>query len=79
MLVRMPRNLSEISECIRAVQSQEYNWEMITFRTAPHLQVDADPTRAWSLDGEKEDGHELIEVENLHHAIRLVQREEEHA
>ena len=77
MLVRMPRNLSEISECIRAVQSQEYNCEMITFRTAHHIQVESDPTMAWSLDGEKEEGREIVEVENLHHAIHLVQGKKE--
>ena len=79
MLVRMPRNLSEISECIRAVQSQEYNCEMITFRTAHHNQVESDPTMAWSLDGEKEEGREIVEVENLHHAIHLVQGKKENA
>ena len=76
MLVRMPRNLTEISECIRAVQSQDYNCEMITFRSARHIRVEADPEMPWSLDGEKEDGHGVIEVENLHHAIHLIQRKE---
>ena len=76
MLVRMPRNLTELSECIRAVQSQDYNCEMITFRSARHIRVEADPEMPWSLDGEKEDGHGVIEVENLHHAIHLIQRKE---
>lgn len=76
MLVRMPRSLIELTECIRAVQSQKYDCEMITFRTARHIRVEADPEMPWSLDGEKEDGHELVEIENLHHAIRLIQRKE---
>lgn len=75
MLVRMPRSLTELSECIRAVQSQEYNCDVITFRTARHIRVEADPEMPWTLDGEKEDGHETVEVENLHHAIRLIQKE----
>jgi len=33
----------------------------------------------WTLDGEKEDGHETVEVENLHHAIRLMQKKDEDA
>lgn len=76
VLVRMPRNLAELSECIRAVQSQEYNCEMITFRSAHHIRVEADPEMPWSLDGEKEDGHEVVEIENLHHAIRLIRRKD---
>ena len=76
MLVRMPRSLVEVSECLRAVQSQDYNCEMITFRSAHHIRVEADPEMPWTLDGEKEDGHAVVEVENLHHAIHLIQRKE---
>ena len=60
MLVRMPHSLMELSECIRAVQSQDYNCEMITFRSAHHSVVEADPEMPWSLDGEKEEGHALV-------------------
>ena len=31
---------------------------------------------AWTLDGEKADGYSEIEVENLHHAMHLMQRVE---
>lgn len=74
MLVREPRNLTEITECIQAVQTQKYNCSMITFRPAKSIKVLADPLMAWSLDGEKADGYQQIEVKNLHQAIRLMQR-----
>ena len=74
MLVRMPRSLAEVSECLRAVQSQKYNCEMITFRSAKKVKIWASPDMPWTLDGEREDGHEEVEVENIHHAIRLMQR-----
>ncbi len=74
LLVRAARNLSEITECIQAVQSQKYNCAMITFRSARKVKIFAQPDMPWTLDGEKEEGHEEVEVENLHHAIRLVQR-----
>ncbi len=74
MLVRAPRNLTEIGECITAVQNQTYNCEMITFRSARSVRVYADPTMPWTLDGEREEGHEQVDVENLHHAIRLIHR-----
>ena len=74
MLVRAPRNLTEITECITSVQNQKYNCAMITFRTARHIRITADPFMAWTLDGEKADGYKEFQVENLHHAIRLVQR-----
>jgi len=75
MLVRAPKNLTELTECITAVQSQKYDsCAMITFRPAKSITVTADPFLAWTLDGEKADGYKNIQVENLHHAIRLIQR-----
>ena len=45
-----------------------------------HLILDLDGNCLYStLDGEKEDGHETVEVENLHHAIRLMQKKDEDA
>lgn len=74
LLVRMPQDLIELSECIKAVQSQQYNCSVITFLPTSHVTVTANPEMNWTLDGEKETGHETIEVTNLHHAIRLMHR-----
>ena len=77
LLVRMPRNLAEITECIQAVQAGRYNdCAMITFCSARKMKVYASPTMTWTLDGEREEGHSEITVENLHHAIRLMQKVE---
>ena len=77
LLIRAPENLVEIHECIQALQSQKYNCAMITFRSAQKVRIFADPQMPWTLDGEKEDGHEVVEVENLHHAIRLMQKKDD--
>lgn len=78
LLVRAPKNLLEIPECIQAVQSQNYNnCEMITFRSASKIQVTASADMAWTLDGEREDGHSEIAVHNRHLAYRLIQRKAE--
>jgi len=74
MLIRAPRNINEISECILAVQNQAFNCGMITFRPAKTVKITADPFMAWTLDGEKADGYQEITVENLHHAVRIVKR-----
>ena len=75
LLVRAPVDLMEISECIRAVQSQKYNCAMITFRSAEKIKVFADPDMPWTLDGEREEGHAAVDVENVHLAVRVMQRE----
>lgn len=74
LLVRAPRDLLEISECIQALQKQKYNCAMITFARADKLRVIADPAMPWTLDGEREEGHAEIHVENLHHAIRIMKK-----
>ena len=74
LLVRAPRDLTEISECIRALRTQKYNCRMITFLPTRSVQVTASPEMNWTLDGEKEQGHEWVAAENLHHAIRLIRK-----
>ena len=76
ILVRAPRSMAELTECIQAVQSQKYSCATITFTRAKRVRVFADPQMPWTLDGEREDGHEQVDVENLHHAIRIVKRVE---
>ena len=41
---------------------------------AKKVKIFADPQMPWTLDGEREEGHAQVDVENVHHAIRLVQR-----
>lgn len=72
LLVRAPKDLSEISECIQAVQKQQYNCRMITFRSSEKIKVFADPDMPWTLDGERENGHSVVDVVNIHQAISLL-------
>ena len=71
LLVRAPRDLLELSDCIRALQTQKYNYPMITFLSTSSLTVYANPEMDWSLDGERQAGSDRIFVENLYHAISI--------
>ena len=75
LLVRAPKNLAEIGECIQALQTQKYNCSMMTFLSTQNLTVYAKPEMPWTLDGERADGQEQIQIRNLHHAIRLMKKE----
>ena len=72
LLLRAPRDLFELTECITAVQKQQYNSRMMTFRTAKTVQIHASEDMTWTLDGEMADGAKELTVSNLHHAIQLV-------
>lgn len=74
MLIRAPRSLAEVTECLLAVQNQTYNCGMITFRSVRSMKILTDPILCWSLDGEKAEGYQQITVENLHQAIHIMQR-----
>lgn len=74
LLVRAPRDLSEVSECIQALQKQQYNCAMITFARTARLRIQAKPTTRWTLDGEQGGGHESVLIENLQHAVQIIQK-----
>ena len=46
---------------------------MITFCSTPRVTVYANPEMPWTLDGEREEGHEVVEVQNQHLAFKLIQ------
>lgn len=72
LLIRAPKDIQELHECIRALKNQTYDCNMITFRSASALQIFGNSDMSWSLDGEKADGAEHIAIENLHRRIMLV-------
>lgn len=74
LLVRAPKDLVEISECIRALQTQKYNCAMITFANTGSLRVTSPGKMPWTLDGEAAQGEETVLIENLHNAIRIMER-----
>jgi len=74
LLVRAPKDLPELSECIRALKTQRYNCSMITFLSTPKLTIRTNGETPWTLDGERAEGEKEIFVENLHHAIQILKR-----
>lgn len=72
LLVRAPRSVQEVRECVLALKNQTYDCGMLTFRSAGRIQITADASMLWSLDGERAEGEEKILVENLHRSILLV-------
>jgi hypothetical protein len=47
---------------------------MITFRSTTHVRVLDGAAIVWTLDGERQDGQETVDIVNRHHAIRLIQK-----
>ncbi len=73
-LVRMPKDMAELAECVQAIQTQTYDCAAITFRSVSSLTVRQPESVDWTLDGERAEGREVIRIENLSRAVRLVHR-----
>lgn len=76
LLVRSPKDMVELGECILSVQRQQYNSSMMTFLSGSHIRVETDPDMPWTLDGERADGSPVIEIDNLQHKYRLMTKAE---
>ena len=72
LLVRAPRDVAELGECILALQQKQYNCNMITFLSTSQVRVTTQWPLDWALDGEWAPGQLEIQVENLHNAYRLI-------
>lgn len=72
LLIRAPKDLIELADCVRALQKKTYDCHMLTFCNTPSVTVTANAEMDWTLDGEREPGHDQVEVQCLHRAIRVV-------
>ena len=72
LLIRAPKDLFELGECVRALQQKTYNCEMITFLSTDSVTVSAPGEMGWTIDGEQEPGHSQIQVSCLQHAIQVI-------
>lgn len=73
LLIRAPRDLQELHECVIALTNQTYNCGMITFRRVNSITVQSPAGMAWSLDGEKAVSDGTVHIQNLHRRVRLIQ------
>jgi len=72
LLIRAPKDLFELSDCVRALQQKTYNSPMITFLSTDTVTVTAPENLFWTIDGEQESGHAQIGISCLHHAIQVI-------
>ncbi len=73
LLIRSPKDLAELTDCIRALQTKKYDSKLITFRSASRIEVFCDQPMDWSLDGERAAGQNVV-IRNVHQAIRLIRK-----
>ena len=71
ILIKSPKDIIELNECIRALTAQDYASRMITFLSASKIHITCPTPLDWTLDGECASHVTEVDVENLHSAISL--------
>lgn len=72
LLIRAPKDIAELTGCIHAISTQSYDSPMITFCSSRNITVTTEEPLAWSLDGERAEAAETVQIRNLRQAIRIV-------
>ena len=72
LLIRPPKDVRDLTDCLAALQKKTYDCPMITFLSTPSVKITAPKDMDWTLDGELQPGSEEIQVECLRHAIGIV-------
>ncbi len=77
LLIKSPSNILELNQILLALTKQNYQSPMISFFNSSEVEITADPSMPWTLDGEYQEGSEAITIKNLHGAIKLMVPEDD--
>ncbi len=72
LLIKSPKNIAELNECIVALTTQNYDNKMLFFKSSSSVEIELPKRVEWSLDGEYEKGSKHIKINNLKDSIKLI-------
>ena len=76
LLIRMPKDLKELADCIVSIQKKTYDAKLITFLNVSQMKVFAPKNLTWTLDGERGPADEEIDVKCLGKAVQIIVKAE---
>ena len=74
MLVREPRSMLELTQCVQAIYKHTYQCDMITFLSTSGIRITTQELLDWTLDGEQEPGKNQIAIDCVQRAIRVIRK-----
>ena len=72
LFIKKPENLNDLGQIITALNTMKYNSPMIDFCSTHKAVIYADKKMNWTLDGERAEGKEIIEVKNIKDKIDII-------
>ena len=72
MLVKAPKDLTEVADLIAALQKQTYNCAAMTFLSTESVKVKVSSNMDWTLDGERQAGVSEVDVTCVHRGVQVI-------
>lgn len=72
ILIKRPKNASDLSKLVTAITASNMDNEMITFLKTSKIVFGMSEDIPWTLDGEFKKGAEQVVVENIHNGISMI-------
>lgn len=73
LLIKSPKNIIDLTTIVTAITQGNFrDCPMISFFSSKKVEIEADPSMPWTLDGEYQEGQEHIVIEAQKSAIRLI-------
>lgn len=72
MLIKNPKNIVDLTKCINALSTKNYNTDTIVFGSLDSAEITTENPLTWSLDGERCDTNGTVSIKNLNNAIKMV-------
>ena len=72
MMVKMPRDILDLSDIATSMLSGNFNSHQIETLSAHEVTVEIESGVHWTLDGEYEEGAELCEIKTVQSAVQLI-------
>lgn len=72
LLVKNPKNLTQLNEIVVNMMDGRLETNQIEFFSAKDVRVEIEPGTHWTLDGEYEKGADICEITTLRSAIKLI-------
>ncbi len=71
-MVRNPTTPAQLSSILVGLTTQSVPNDMIHFYSADNIRIECEPAVEWTLDGEREPATDVVEMVNLHSAVRIM-------
>ena len=72
MLVKAPKDLTEVADLIAALQKQTYNCAAMIFLSTESVKVKVSSNMDWTLDGERQAGVSEVDVTCVHRGVQVI-------